>query len=54
VTRYWASGDIVSGAMPMPARPSDTASARRCSNQPMTAAIIGAMNALEEKPTSTP
>src|SRR5688572_18390393 len=54
VTRYWASGDIVSGAMPIPAETSETASARRCSNQPMTVAIIGAMKALEENPTSAP
>src|SRR5688572_22026379 len=54
VTRYWASGDMVRGAMPMPAETSETASARRCSNQPMTAAIIGATKALAANPTRTP
>ena len=46
-----ASGEIVSGAMPMPAETSDTARLRRVSNQPVTVAIIGAKNALAARPT---
>ena len=38
-----ASGDIVIGAMPMPAETSDTARLRCVSNQRVTEAIIGAM-----------
>src|SRR5688572_32059524 len=40
--------------MPTPADTSDTASARCLSNQPVTAAIIGAKNALVATPTRTP
>jgi hypothetical protein len=42
VTSQAASGDMVIGAMPMPAETSDTARLRRVSNQPVTQAIIGA------------
>ena len=36
-----AKGDMVIGAMPMPAETSDTARLRCVSNQPVTQAIIG-------------
>ena len=49
-----ASGDIVSGAAPMPAETSETASARFVVNQPITLAIIGAKKALAERPTNIP
>ena len=45
---------MVSGAMPMPAETSETARLRWVSNQPVTQAIIGAMIAAAEPPTSTP
>src|SRR5215475_14562723 len=47
-------GDIVIGAMPMPAETSDTARLRWVSNQPVTVAIIGAKIAAVAPPTSTP
>ena len=53
-TSQAASGDIVIGAMPMPAETSDTARLRWVSNQPVTQAIIGAKIAAMEPPTSTP
>src|SRR6186713_1643201 len=49
-----ASGDMVIGAMPMPADTSDTARLRRVSNQPVTQAIIGAKIAAALKPTTAP
>ena len=54
VTSHAAVGDIVIGAMPMPADTSDTARPRRVSNQPVTQAIIGAKIAAALKPTTTP
>ena len=54
VISHAASGDIVIGAMPMPADTSETASPRCVSNQPVTAAIIGANTAAVAPPTSTP
>src|SRR5439155_25235589 len=53
-TSQAASGDIVIGAMPMPAETSDTARLRWVSNQPVTQAIIGAKIAAVEAPTSSP
>ena len=53
-TSQAASGDIVIGAMPMPADTSDTARLRWVSNQPVTAAIIGAKIAEIEPPTIRP
>src|SRR4051812_13620743 len=41
-TSHATSGDIVIGAIPMPADTSDTASARWVSNHPVTVAIVGA------------
>ena len=49
-----ASGDMVMGAMPMPAETSDTARLRWVSNQPVTQAIIGAKIAAQAPPTTTP
>src|ERR1700675_2496759 len=49
-----ASGDIVIGAMPMPADTSDTARLRWVSNQPVTQAIIGAKIAAQAAPTISP
>ncbi|MGY3602371.1 hypothetical protein ACVIGB_010420 [Bradyrhizobium sp. USDA 4341] len=49
-----ASGDIVIGAMPMPADTSETARLRWVSNQPVTQAIIGAKIAAVAAPTSAP
>src|SRR6185436_3572427 len=49
-----ASGEMVSGAIPMPADTSDTARLRRVSNQPVTVAIMGAKNELAASPMSTP
>jgi hypothetical protein len=49
-----ASGDIVIGAMPMPADTSETARLRWVSNQPVTVAIIGAKIAEIEPPTINP
>src|SRR6185295_20106712 len=54
VTSQAASGDMVIGAMPMPAETSDTARLRRVSNQPVTQAIIGAKIAAALKPTTAP
>ena len=48
------SGDMVTGAMPMPAETSDTARLRWVSNQPVTQAIIGANTAAALAPTRTP
>src|ERR1700740_824979 len=47
-------GDIVIGAMPMPAETSDTARLRWVSNQPVTVAIIGAKIAAVAPPTLRP
>ena len=47
-------GEIVSGAMPMPADTSATARLRRVSNHPVTVAIIGAKKALAASPTNKP
>src|SRR6201996_3570987 len=49
-----ASGDIVIGAMPMPADTSDTARLRWVSNQPVTVAIIGAKIAAGAPPIISP
>src|SRR6185437_5260170 len=54
VTSQAASGDIVSGAMPMPADTSETARLRWVSNQPVTVAIIGAKIEAIEPPTIRP
>src|ERR1700761_1758986 len=53
-TSQAASGDIVIGAMPMPADTSDTARLRWVSNQPVTVAIIGAKIEAIEPPTIRP
>ena len=53
-TSQAASGDIVIGAMPMPAETSDTARLRWVSNQPVTQAIIGAKIAAQAAPTISP
>ena len=53
-TSHATSGDMVSGAMPMPADTSDTARLRWVSNQPVTQAIIGAKIAAVAPPTSRP
>ena len=53
-TSQAASGDMVIGAMPMPAETSDTARLRWVSNQPVTQAIIGAKIAAIAPPTSRP
>src|SRR5262245_53969933 len=47
-------GDIVIGAMPMPAETSDTARLRWVSNQPVTVAIIGAKIAAVAPPIMRP
>src|SRR5579872_6560166 len=49
-----ANGDMVIGAIPMPADTSDTARLRCVSNQPVTQAIMGAKMAATEPPTTTP
>src|SRR5271154_3702060 len=49
-----ASGDIVIGAIPIPAETSDTARLRWVSNQPVTVAIVGAKIAAVAQPTITP
>ena len=54
VTSHATSGDMVSGAMPMPAETSDTARLRWLSNQPVTHAIIGAKIAAVAPPTKRP
>ena len=48
------SGDMVMGAIPMPAETSDTARLRWASNQPVTVAIIGAKIAAVAPPTIPP
>src|ERR1700736_4168565 len=53
-TSQATSGDMVMGAIPMPAETSDTARPRWVSNQPVTAAIIGAKIAEMEPPTISP
>jgi hypothetical protein len=53
-TSHAASGDIVMGAMPMPADTSDTARLRCVSDHPVTQAIIGAKIAATLPPTSKP
>ena len=53
-TSQAASGDIISGAIPMPAETSETARLRWVSNQPVTHAIIGAKIAAAEPPIITP
>src|ERR1700761_7260986 len=54
VSSQAANGDIVIGAIPMPAETSDTARLRCVSNQPVTAAIIGAKIAAVAAPSITP
>ena len=53
-TNHATIGDIVIGAMPMPADTSETARLRCVSNQPVTVAIIGAKIADTAMPTSRP
>ena len=53
-TSQATSGDMVIGAIPMPADTSDTARLRWVSNQPVTVAIIGAKIAAVAAPTSRP
>ncbi|MNY71347.1 hypothetical protein D3C86_2096660 [compost metagenome] len=53
-TSHAASGDMVIGAMPMPAETRDTARLRWVSNQPVTQAIIGAKIAAVAAPTRRP
>src|SRR3569833_3089155 len=53
-TSQAANGAIVIGAMPMPAETSDTARLRFVSNQPVTAAIIGAKIAAQDAPVRRP
>src|SRR6201999_4666677 len=53
-TSQATSGDMVMGAMPMPAETSDTARLRWVSNQPGTVAIIGAKIEAIEPPTISP
>src|ERR1700688_4070989 len=53
-TSQAASGDMVIGAMPIPAETSDTARLRWVSNQPVTHAIIGAKIAAVAGPTISP
>src|ERR1700730_13117953 len=52
-TSQAASGDMVIGAMPIPAETSDTARLRWVSNQPVTHAIIGATIAEVAAPTTS-
>src|SRR6516225_8315820 len=47
-------GDMVIGAIPMPADTSDTARLRWVSNQPVTVAIIGAKIAAQDAPATRP
>jgi hypothetical protein len=49
-----ANGDMVMGAIPIPADTSDTARLRCVSNQPVTQAIIGAKIAATLPPTARP
>src|SRR5947208_13480679 len=53
-TSQAASGDMVIGAMPMPAETSDTARLRWVAHQPVTQAIIGAKIAAVAQPTNSP
>ena len=53
-TSQATSGDMVMGAIPMPAETSDTARLRWVSNHPVTVAIIGAKIAAVAPPTITP
>jgi hypothetical protein len=53
-TSQATSGDMVIGAIPMPADTSDTARLRWVSNQPVTQAIKGAKIAAVAAPTSRP
>src|SRR5882724_2649354 len=53
-TSQAASGDMIIGAIPMPAETSETARLRCVSNQPVTQAIIGAKIAAVEPPTINP
>ena len=53
-TSQAASGDMIIGAIPMPAETSETARLRWVSNQPVTHAIIGAKIAEIEPPTISP
>ena len=53
-TSQAASGDMIIGAIPMPAETSETARLRWVSNQPVTHAIIGAKIAAVEPPTISP
>src|ERR1043165_9616772 len=53
-TSHAANGDMVMGAMPIPAETSDTARLRCVSNQPVTQAIIGAKIAAMLPPTNKP
>ena len=53
-TSHAAKGDMVSGAMPMPADTSETARLRCVSNQPVTQAISGAKIAATAPPTARP
>src|SRR3954454_24981433 len=48
------SGDMVMGAIPIPAETSETARLRWVSNQPVTVAIIGAKIAAAAPPIITP
>ena len=54
LTSQAASGDMVIGAMPIPAETSETASARCESNQPATVAISGAITAPPPMPSTMP
>src|SRR6476646_11252093 len=53
-TSHAASGDMVIGAIPMPADTSDTARLRCVLNQPVTHAIIGGKIAAMLAPTKRP
>ena len=53
-TSQAASGDMINGAIPMPADTSETARLRWVSNQPVTHAIIGAKIAEIKPPTISP
>src|SRR5436190_17988594 len=53
-TSQLANGDIVIGATPTPIETSETARARRRSNQAATVAISGAKKLPDAVPTSTP
>src|SRR5687767_2887139 len=53
-TSQLANGDMVIGATPTPIETSETASARRRSNQFVTVAISGAKKLPDATPTSTP